>query len=770
MSAPITPSDALPLETIHLNILPKTTHNIAWSPDNELAIACDDSVLIYAPDFSLASSTSSSATTPAADGREGPTQYSEVALRFAVAPLRSPELNRPLFDAVDADFAGYSFFTGAGDGVLTGHGSTLNHTVALAWSRRGLGRMGRAALAVLTSAGILTVYCQGAPDAVAASAARNAASLRPWVAAWHVGAGMLVPAAPGHEPPEKKENIVAFAWAEDLGDADMADMADMGRMGNGALLAYMNSEREVVLLRVFAAHDFGAPAGHPGNWKVLEVARFGAEGPHPVLTDPTDPDYTFASSSFALGWSPWLRRGRNSLTCILSYVAHNYIGFRQITLDKGPGSPGVHVSRADASGVCLHLSTDAFVVWEDKIWVMPGSNVCRGVIASPTKVQAFELPFDHISPVPKHSTDKCDTTYPSEEDMVHMGNPITGLIIHHPSRSQNISTPSYTLVRLSATHDNPAWHQTNLIIPPSNTEDSASGGLRWATEINQIIEHQLPRALVRRGGNTGAAKGQGEADFDFEDEDEEDDDFDSDMDDDMDDDADEEDEDSANFFGIGIRGVDTEDQVHLHRVRVWGLTVSPAGGTSAVFISQHSNLELERDTFAGLKCRVLFGAHPGIENLSLDDEEDMSFSGVRKMLSTEAQAWDWMYGGGSPVFGYSVPNFSIPPAEMTGAAREPLRDRFGLVARGQRCVFCDLPLKPSDDGSSSRCENGHVFENCANTGVPITAPNVSRTCGVCGMKCIKAEELLNIAPHMRDVIENDISSHLCGGCGGKFTN
>ncbi|KAI1291053.1 hypothetical protein F5Y03DRAFT_52023 [Xylaria venustula] len=768
MTAPKTPSDAPSLETIHLNILPKTTHNITWSPDNELAIACDDSVLIYVPDFSLNIPHSTSTAPVVVDPRDGPTQYSEVALRFPVAPLRSPELNRPLFDAVGADFAGYSFFTGAGDGVLTGHGSTLNHTVSLAWSPRGLGRMGRAALAVLTSAGILTVYCQGAP------AASNTAPLRPWVAAWHVGAGMLVPAAPGHKPPEKKENIVAFAWAEDLGDADMVDMQ---RMGRGALLAYMNSEREVVLLRVWAAHEFGATPGHPGNWKVVEVARFGAEGPHPVLMDPNDPDYTFSSSSFALSWSPWLRRVGNSLTCLLSYVTHNYIGFRQITLDdpeNETGSPGVHVSRADASGVCLHLSTDAFVVWEDKIWVGGlDSNVCRGVIASPMKVQAFELPFDHISPISKHSTDKCGTTYPSKEDMVHMGNPITGLIVHHPSRSRNVSTPSYTLVRLSATHDNPAWHQTNLIHPSNKSKKSGSGVLSWATEIKQIIEHQLPRALARRAGNTGAAKGQGEADFDFEDEDEDEDDFDSDLDEDMDDDGDdgdEEDEDRANFFGIGIRGVDTEDQVHLHRVRVWGLTASPKGGTSAVFISQHSNLELERDTFAGLKCRVLFGIHPGIRNLELDDEVDMSFSGVRKMLSTEAEAWDWMYGGGSPVSGYSAPNFRIPLSEMGPYAREPLRDRFGPVARGQRCVFCDLPLRSSDDGSSSRCENGHVFENCANTGVPITAPNVSRTCGVCGMKCLKSEELLNIASHMKDVIENEISSHLCGGCGGKFTN
>lgn len=62
------------------------------------------------------------------------------------------------------------------------------------------------------------------------------------------------------------------------------------------------------------------------------------------------------------------------------------------------------------------------------------------------------------------------------------------------------------------------------------------------------------------------------------------------------------------------------------------------------------------------------------------------------------------------------------------------------------------------------------LENCANTGVPIVAPNVSRTCGVCGLKSLKSEELLNLVPHFRDVIEQDISAKLCGGCGGKFMN
>ncbi|KAI0105314.1 hypothetical protein GGR51DRAFT_560530 [Nemania sp. FL0031] len=745
----MSPSHALPLESFNLSILPKTTHNIAWSPDNELAIGCDDCVLVYVPDFSLRPAAASAANGAAARTRyDGPRQYDEAALRFPVAPLKSPELNRHLFEAVGHDFAGYTFFTGAGGNVITGHGSTLNHTVALAWSPGCLGRMNRAVLAVLTAAGILTVYCQGAA-ADAGATNPNARTMRPWIAAWHVGGGFLVPAAQGRDVIEKKECVTALAWA---GDTRV----------KAAVLAYLNSDRELVVLLMSATHDANAEPGHPGTWKVLEVARFTAEGPHPAPTDPTDPDYVHSSSSFALSWGPWLKRG-SSQTSILSYVAHNYIGFRQVTIDEAgsqDGLPSIHVGRADASGVCLHLSTDAFVVWEDQIWTLPGSNVCRGVIASPTKVQAFELPFDHTSPVTKHTTEQCETVYPAEEDLIHMENPITGLIIHPPSNSQKTPTPAYTLVRLSATHDNPAWHQTNLIMPPPSGEDGTeTTSLDWATEITQIIEHQLPRALAHRQGPTGE-KGRDEASFES-DEDDLDSEMESDSDFDVDVDGDE-DDDNAKAAFPGIRGVDTEDQIHLHRVRIWGLTASPGGATSAVLISLHSTIELERDTFAGLKCRVLFGSHPlrghGYDSGNGDGGSE------RDALSTEARAWEWMYGGGSPVPGFSEPAAARGNRDDLAA----LRDHFLTIAQRQVCVFCEMPLVPW--GTTSCCRNGHVFENCANTGVPIVAPNVSRTCGVCGMKCLKSEELLNMAPQLREIVKQDISAELCGGCGGKFMN
>lgn len=261
----------LPLESLNLSILPKTTHNIAWSPDSELAIGCDDCVLVYVPDFSLRPA--SSGAQPQYDG---PRQFDEAALRFPIAPLKSPELNRHLFEAVDQEFAGYTFFTGAGSGIISGHGSTLNHTVALAWSPCGLGRMNRSVLAVLTAAGIVTVYCEAAPEApeAAGSVGRNARNMRPWIPAWHVGGGMLVPGVEGHAMPHKKECITAFSWARDTHTRTKV-----------AILAYLNDDHEVVLLLVQAVHDAKASPGHPGKWKVQEAARFMAAGPHPAPTD-----------------------------------------------------------------------------------------------------------------------------------------------------------------------------------------------------------------------------------------------------------------------------------------------------------------------------------------------------------------------------------------------------------------------------------------------------------------------------------------------------
>ncbi|OTA55963.1 hypothetical protein K449DRAFT_375937 [Hypoxylon sp. EC38] len=713
----------LPLESFGLTAVPASTHNIVWSPDAELAVGCDDCVFLFIPEYTAPKSTDGMNTKVVR-------QYNDIALQFPSVEHRNPELNRPLFDLVGQEFPEFEYVPGGGgSGTVTSQGSSMNHLVALDWSPSGLGRMNRSVLAVLTGAGTITVYCEGASDGMNAFKVRgrNARTLRPWVAAWGVGAGLLLPVAEGHETQYTKEYTTAFAWARDTD-------------GHGSLLAYANDEDEVVIISVQVKHDSNATDGDSGQWRIEEVARFMAEGPHPK-TDPTDPDYSPCGSSFSLSWSPWLKRG-DSKSSMVSYVTKNYVGFRRVTigsLHHNMATPNVEVDPVDSDGVCLYLAPDAFVVFEDLIWTIGESKVCRGVIATPMQVKAFQVSFDEArsGDIARHSTYDCDTTYPEPEDGPTQ-NPITGLIIHPPSLSQTTATPSYSLVRLSATHENDAWYQTNLPLPP-NPEDGTVGP-QWATEINHIIEHQLPRAMAYRPIMDDSST-RSEVD------------------------SDEDEETDAESVGgseydpeESFAGVDTEDQVHLNRVRIWGMTASPGGGVTAVFISQYNALWPGRDTYAGIKCRVLFGKH----DHGVDRNQEARSALAMKKLSTEARAWEWMYGGGPPVSG--VGTSTVPNDDK----RSVLRNHFKMVGRKQVCSFCGLPLKPK--GKLSCCGRGHLFATCATTGLPILSPGQSRTCNVCGSKCLKREDLLTIAPELKNIIMNEISAEQCGGCGGKFIN
>ncbi|KAI0478397.1 hypothetical protein GGR56DRAFT_320656 [Xylariaceae sp. FL0804] len=368
-------------------------------------------------------------------------------------------------------------------------------------------------------------------------------------------------------------------------------------------------------------------------------------------------------------------------------------------------------------------------------------TVCRGLIATPFEVESFEVSFDNISDTEPHSTDECGSTYPSKEGSLSSQNPITGLVIHPPSLSQATSIPCYTVVRLSATHDN-IWLDHNLPLP-SNPEEG-NDTPRWISEISQTVGHQVPRALANLDMVSSVDGSQASDDEESEGED-----YDNDLDDDNNYGTDNDDK------AVDANGAVGSDLVHVNRVRIWGLALSPGGGTSAVFISRHSTTRPERDVFTGLKCRILFGKHsPSARG------EGGEVITLAKNLSTEGKIWEWMYGGGPLVPGVSA------PAALRGDRQEAVKDHFAPVRRRMLCVFCEKPLIVQ--GKSSRCENGHLFDNCASTGVPILAPGVSNVCGVCGSKCLKRPELLSMAPQLQDIIADDISAEQCGRCGGKF--
>lgn len=85
--------------------------------------------------------------------------------------------------------------------------------------------------------------------------------------------------------------------------------------------------------------------------------------------DPLDPDFIPHGSIFSLKWSPWLVSD-SSRTATLAYTASNHVGFRKITLTddwQNGQRPKLTVERYDTTTVCVSLSADAFIEWEDVV-------------------------------------------------------------------------------------------------------------------------------------------------------------------------------------------------------------------------------------------------------------------------------------------------------------------------------------------------------------------------------------------------------------------
>ncbi|ROW16593.1 hypothetical protein VPNG_01584 [Cytospora leucostoma] len=575
---------------------------------------------------------------------------------------------------------------GAGVGVIGSSGTSLNHVVAVEWSPPGIGKNGRPVLAVLTGCGSLAVYGEGCPlpfgntarplRGAATKGAGAARDLATWNVLWAVGENFVVP---GQEEYGYGEFVRAFAWSQGAG---------AGR----ALLGYVNDQREVVVLCVGAEYGKSREEGlDEAVWNVREVCRFEAEGPH-AQQDPMDPDFVPGGSSFCVRWSPWIK-GEESWTCVLSYMDRNYVGFRRITVDvptwKPTEPPVISLDPHDWDGRCIHLGADAFVEFENTIWTVGDREICRGFIATPLVAEPFEVNLaqsDAHMPRPSHSTDHCGTTY---DDHGSVTNPITGLIVH-PVGLQTVSpslVPFYTAVRLSATATNPGWWESNV------ARQGDEGKIpQWVAEIQDRITTVTPLGLagLSAGGDDGEVDlvdGVDGAEQVVEEEEEEgqqqeaqqrdgEEEWDTDDDEDSDDDDDDDDDDVD--AQPGYEGPD----VHPLRMRIWGLAVSPGGGTTAVLASQQLTQGPERGGWHTHRSAVLFGheetrrrrgggrgrkAHGGdgdgddIGKMDLDvdddddeeeEEEEEAGSAVNvDGLSTEARLWEWMYGGGPGVPG-----------------------------------------------------------------------------------------------------------------------
>lgn len=645
---------------------------------------------------------------------------------------------------------------GAGNGPISSAGSGLNHVISVAWSPSGLGRNRRPILAVLTSAGYIGFYGDGPSLSQGGgglgSVGQNEGMLKQrdmttWVALFGVGEKLVVPG----QDTDFIENIRSFAWAREIAPGQ-------------ALLAYANDEQDIVVLSIQSefttAEDETSKRKAAASttdkaermvWRVQEVARFKTKGPHP-REDVWDPDWVPCGTSFGLRWSPWLSP-EGSRSCVLSYVTRNYVGFRKITV-KTPWVPGtvpdVTVEASDCYGRCVFLSTDSFVEFEDAIWTKKDAKTIRGLIATGFDVKPFEVSISGpqsltFEPEP-HSPKECDTMYrttDTEGSRLSL-NPIVDLFIHPPNLATPSDIPTYTLVRLAATSTNNDWYQTNAFLEEKSSSNAGDSKPQWAVDLAQKLAVLVPADAHMRhqpGGDDdsdadsvasgGSAKESGGNLTDMDDDDEE-------------------------------NAVPQGPEVHPTRFRLHGLVPAPGGKATAVLVSAHSTQTPDRTGWWGLRSTVMFGflQRPKKKNNEEEQDTDPSFH----RLTTEGRLWNWMYGAGPEVPGITTTESHTPGIPTT-------REIFAGLIASQTCDFCGTELGP-EDGNRSRsiCKKGHFFSTCGASGLAIQAPWISHTCGACGARTLKVEDLLRRAPMLEDRIREVIAGDVCGNCGGKFVD
>lgn len=701
---------------------------------------------------------------------------------------------------------------GAGAGVIGSAGTSLNHVVAVGWSPPGLGKNRRPVLAVLTGCGSLAVYGEGCaspfgstarPYRSVATGGRGAVrDLASWAVLWAVGENFVVP---GQEEYGYGEFVKAFAWSQGAGDGK-------------ALLGYMNDQREIVVLCVGTEYKKSDEDGlDEAVWNVQEMCRFEAEGPHGEQAL-MDPDFVPGGSSFCMRWGPWIK-GEDTWTCVLSYMDRNYIGFRRITVNmptwKPTEAPIITYDPHDWDGRCIHLGADAFLEFENTAWAVGDKKICRGYIATPLVAEPFEVDLAESNPHrPKlgHATDQCNTTYDNNDCIT---NPITGLIVH-PVSPQTVSpslVPFYTAVRLSATATNQGWWESNLVKLDNDGEEP-----QWVTEIQEIISSVTPLGLAGlAGGDDGEEEDGEDARDQAAQEEEEAQERGEDLDSEDDDDDDDDDEDDQ---GDAIPAHEGPD-VHPLRMRIWGLAVSPGGGSTAVLASQQLAQRPERGGWHDHRSRVMFGhtrARPrrrgaqgqGHQPVDLDEDGGGGGGGSGGTanvddLSTEARLWEYMYGGGP-----GVPGITHHPEPADGggghddddshtdepgraqeakdslaqARRDRVREVFRAFVRDQTCSICAdgasrFPAAGGGGRGEARrldctCERGHRVALCGASGLAIMEPGTSRCCGVCRSRCLDVDVLLGrvLLPAGKteeaEMVRREVKGDVCVRCGGKY--
>ncbi|RYP05483.1 hypothetical protein DL765_009832 [Monosporascus sp. GIB2] len=726
-----------PLRPIPLNIRPLAKRAVAWSCDGDMAVAADDSVHVFIPSFPDPSAAGNDQDRDQDMGSESDSDEEDdegdvknvdllpayLLRRRKNAPTRqaqfvtgqrqvlvshprvSPKVNRELFEVAGQPFVSIDGVSGSrpvGEGWGSDDGSDEDgkpHEEYVDEENR------RPILAVLTSAGYVAFYGDAASAGKAGAGfkfmGRDEGMLRQRdLASWAI----LFGAGERFAVPEQKtlvsQKICGIAWASQIAPGQ-------------ALFAYITDSDEVAVLSiqsVFSAPEnaVSAEAASRSNserniWRVVEVARFAAAGPHPPIT-PWDPDWVPCGTTFGLRWSPWLS-APDSKTCILSYCARNYIGFRKITLQspwiRGTGC-GITVAPSDTHGHCTFLSTDSFVEFEDAIWTKGHSKVVRGLIATGFHVKPFEVSISgsqrlSFNPNP-HPTSDCGITYQDHGGDRPSTNPIVDLVIHPPNMATPTAIPTYTLVRLSATSINHDWFYTNTSLTEISSHNSDAKP-QWAVDLAAKLAVLVPadahmRHTVGSDGSDAESVTSGKEP------------------------GHESGDELSDGEEVDIEKAVTGPEVHPTRFRFHGLAAAPGGRATVVLVSAHSTQTPDRIGWWGLRSSLMFGFRERPRRKMEGVGEGMV---VGREMTTEGRMVDWMYGAGP-----GVGSITGGHDGAAGNRERKVPEMFEEVIARQRCNLCGekIALGSEADGRQgmSVCANGHFFSTCGASGLAIQAP------------------------------------------------
>lgn len=393
------------------------------------------------------------------------------------------------------------------------------------------------------------------------------------------------------------------------------------------------------------------------------------------------------------------------------------------------------------------------------------------------ELKPFELSIPRSAKlqIDTHSPNECGSTYPSSRLDPAAFNPIMGtlrqqvaalwatsstdvartdIVIHPPNPLNLSSTPHYTLIRLSATSSNTNWLETKHALA-SSTDDQMP---QWALNLSHLLEVKVPQRvnLLQRGtgfdddeDSAGSVSGDEYDDPDLDDDDEDE---------------------------LGLEPKDGADEleVYPHRFRLWAMAASSGGGVTAVLVTRHNTQRPERQAWHVLRSMVYFEHQSRSRRRRSETQTGDWSSPAERSLSTEGRMFEWMYGQGP-----GVPTLTMPAAgaDLAGAGVDDddgqataRREIIRVLIEAQQCEVCGAAVQPSQDTTGlTVCTNGHRFGPCGSTGLAVQQPGIARTCGVCGMRTIRVQELVRKMPERRAEILR-VGQDLCGRCGGKFLN